>query len=195
MQTPHFPISLAQLPVHLQFEELHSLDFSIGSVRVQAAFLNHPGVCVGYRLSTEQFSVAYMPDHEPFSRTCLDTVKSSASDADRKEFGRREDERILEFLRGADLVILDSQFDASEYSRRVGWGHSSVEDAVDTAVRAQAKRLCLFHHDPTHSDEQIDQMAQYARRLAAKAGSSLIVDAAQEGARVEFSAAVPVKGC
>jgi phosphoribosyl 1,2-cyclic phosphodiesterase/CheY-like chemotaxis protein len=195
MQTPHFPISLAQLPAHVQFEELHSLDFSIGSVRVQAAFVNHPGICVGYRLSTERFSVAYAPDHEPFIRTCLESVKTTASEADRKEFGRREDERILEFLHGADLLILDSQFEAEEYVKRVGWGHSSVEDAVDMAVRAQAKRLCLFHHDPSHSDEQIDRMAQYARKLASKAGSPLIVEAAQEGARIEFSAAVPVKGC
>ena len=68
MESPFFPIGLAQMPSHLSFEELHSMEFSIGKVQVRAAFTNHPGVCVGYRLEAEETSLAYLPDHEPFHR-------------------------------------------------------------------------------------------------------------------------------
>ena len=188
MESPYFPIGLGELPGHLAFEELRSMEFDVGAVKVQAAFANHPGVCVGYRLNTRAGSVAYMPDHEPFHRmrnphTVPDELRDQARD-----FARSEDEKIVRFLDGVDALILDAQFDADEYAHHTGWGHSSVDDAVDLAVRAKAKRLFLFHHDPAHNDEKIDQMVGYARKLAARSGKSLEVEAAREGMKCELAA-------
>ena len=191
MESPYFPIGLGQLPGHLIFEELRSMTFSVGKVRVEAAFANHPGICVSYRLNTPRGSVAYLPDHEPFHRTTSRPGMSGDRQSQTQEFARVEDERIVQFLRQVDILILDAQFDAEEYSVHVGWGHSSVDDAVDIALRAGVKRLFLFHHDPAHSDAKIDQMVQHARRLVLKAGVELEVDAAREGMKCELG--VPVK--
>ncbi len=181
MESPYFPIGMGQMPGHLSFEELRSMEFSIGKVQVRAAFSNHPGVCVGYRLEAEGFSVAYLPDHEPFHRlrsqpTLPETLKDQAT-----AFARTEDDKMVRFLQDADVVILDAQFDAEEYVTHTGWGHSSVDDAVELALQAKVKRLFLFHHDPSHDDAKIDALVQHARNLVTKSGSKMLVEAACEG--------------
>lgn len=181
MESPYFPVGLAQMPSYLSFEELRSMEFSIGEVKVQAAFANHPGVCVGYRLTVPGFSIAYLPDHEPFRRLRHQRELPEALKDQARQFAETEDEKIVSFLRDVDVLILDSQFDADEYASHSGWGHSSVDDAVSLALRANARRLFLFHHDPSHSDAKIDSMVQHARILVSKQGASLVVEAAREG--------------
>jgi phosphoribosyl 1,2-cyclic phosphodiesterase len=181
MESPYFPVGLAQMPSHLSIEELRSMEFNIGEVKVQAAFANHPGVCVGYRLTVPGFSVAYLPDHEPFRRLRHQRELPEALKDQARQFAEAEDEKIVSFLRDVDVLILDSQFDADEYASHSGWGHSSVDDAVGLALRANARRLFLFHHDPSHSDAKIDSMVQHARLLVSKRGASLVVEAAREG--------------
>jgi phosphoribosyl 1,2-cyclic phosphodiesterase len=193
MATPHFPISLAELAGHISFEQLRAMEFEIGKVKGQAAFANHPDVCVGYRLEAGGRSVAYLPDHEPFHRTRNQKTGPDTLREQTAEFARSEDEKIVRFVRGVDALILDAQFDADEYARRSGWGHSCVDDAVELAVRAEARRLFLFHHDPAHSDDKIDQMVQHGRKLAAKWGGRLEVEAAREGLRCELTPRAPAK--
>lgn len=188
MESPFFPIGLSQLPSHLTFEELRSMEFSIGPVKVRAAFANHPGVCVGYRLDAADGSVAYLPDHEPFHRLRSQPALPEALREQAADFARSEDAKIVRFLHRVDVLILDAQFDAEEYAGHTGWGHSSVDDAVDLALRAEVRRLFLFHHDPAHADAKIDQMVQYARKLVARSGKSLEVEAAREGLKCELSA-------
>ncbi len=189
MESPFFPIGLSQLPGHLTFEELRTMEFSIGQVKVRVAFANHPGVCVGYRLDTESGSVAYLPDHEPFHRLRSQPALPEALREKAAEFARAEDEKIAQFLHQVDVLILDAQFDAEEYANHTGWGHSSVDDAVELALRSEARKLFLFHHDPAHSDAKLDQMVQFARKLASQSGKRLEVEAASEGLKCELSPA------
>lgn len=83
-------------------------------------------------------TVAYACDHEPFSKP--EEVAS-------REFNLR-DQRHVEFLTGADLVIHDSQYTAAEYPQKIGWGHSTMEYGMDVCRAAGAKRLAFTHHDP-----------------------------------------------
>ena len=185
MESPYFPISLQEMPGYIAFQELKSLGFTIGKVRVQAAFMNHPGVCVGYRLFTSAGSVAYLPDNESFLR--LKSKISSESDqhyAETLAYARSQDEKLADFVRGADILITDSQYDAAEYANHIGWGHTCVDDSVAFALSACVKRLYLFHHDPGHDDAKISQMECHARDLAAKQGSKLHVEAAREGVEI-----------
>ena len=85
------------------------------------------------------------------------------------------------FIRGADVMIMDSQYDAAEYETHVGWGHSCVDDVADLATRAGVKQLFLFHHDPQHDDERISRMLAHARQLV---GNGTLVEAAREGLEV-----------
>jgi ribonuclease BN (tRNA processing enzyme) len=103
-----------------------------------------------------------------------------------RQITKDQDEKMVAFLRDAEVLIIDSQYSAEEYESHAGWGHTCVEDAVGLAVRANVKRLFLFHHDPDHSDEQIGKMVTRARELAVQHHSSLIVEAAREGFELEL---------
>ncbi|HTG44991.1 MAG TPA: MBL fold metallo-hydrolase, partial [Verrucomicrobiae bacterium] len=178
MESPYFPISIHEMPGHIEFEELKALEFDIGPVHVKAAFMNHPGVCVGYRLNTPAGSVVYFPDNELFSRMRGSDVPANVEGT---EFARKQDRKLQEFIHGADIVISDAQYDCAEYQQHIGWGHSCVDDVVALALDSNVKQLFLFHHDPDHTDAQIAQMLAGARKKVAEAKSNLIVEAAREG--------------
>lgn len=181
MESPYFPISMQQLPGNIRIEELKDMHATAGNVEIAAKFLHHPGICVGYRLSAGGVSVAYITDHEPFERFLRLTGKTSPEDT---AYAQEQDARLVDFIDGADILIIDSQYDAKEYANRVGWGHGCVDDVVEIALRSRAKRLFLFHHDPDHSDQFLSRMVDYGRELVEKAGGDLLVDAAREGSEV-----------
>lgn len=183
MESPYFPITIHSMPSHIEFVELKALEFAVGPVQVKAAFMNHPGVCVGYRLETSAGSVAYFPDNELFGRM---RGKAKGPQSTETEFARRQDEKLQEFIRGADIVISDAQYDAAEYLDHAGWGHSCVDDVVDLAMASGVKQLFLFHHDPDHSDARIAQMLASARQQVVRARSNLQVEAAREGLEVRL---------
>lgn len=191
MQSAFFPVGLDQMASHVTFEELEELEFQLGMVKVRTIFANHPGICLGYRLSTPDGDVVYLPDHEAYERHEVERQKA-AGESSRVglEYARSEDAKMIEFMRDADLVIADSQYDEAEYSARRGWGHSCAADTVENAARAGVKRLFLFHHDPDHRDEKISEMLAQAKARAAALGSPMLVDAAREGSEVLLKNAV-----
>jgi phosphoribosyl 1,2-cyclic phosphodiesterase/DNA-binding NarL/FixJ family response regulator len=187
MESPYFPVSMQQMPGYLKVEELKEMQFLIGTVKVTAAFMNHPGICVGYRLETSGGSIAFLPDNEPHSRLRMAPVTDSAQSYEILAYAQKQDEKLIEFIRDCDVVIMDSQYDGVEYKSHIGWGHTCVDDAVALAVIAKVKKLFLFHHDPDHDDAKVDSMAEWARELVAIHGSSLEVEAAREGVEVTLT--------
>jgi ribonuclease BN (tRNA processing enzyme) len=172
MESPYFPIALKQMPGNIVIEELREMQCSIGRVRVEACFSNHPGVCVGYRLFTSGGSIVYLPDNE-WSQDATATAKGIVPSTLEKS--------LVEFIKDADVLIIDSQYDRQEYQAHVGWGHGCVDDVVQLALRARVKQLFLFHHDPAHDDRFVSSMLMHARELAKAAGSNLRIEASREG--------------
>jgi phosphoribosyl 1,2-cyclic phosphodiesterase len=166
MESTYFPVPFAKLPSNIEIEELKDFNLNIGSVCVRAQRANHPGLCVGYRLLSPDGLVAFFPD------------------AESRQGGK--DREMIEFLRAADVLILDSQYDSAEYKKHIGWGHGCVDDSVALAVQAGVKQLYLFHHDPDHDDNQIDGFVKHARQLVVKQKARLKVDAARELQTIEL---------
>jgi phosphoribosyl 1,2-cyclic phosphodiesterase len=181
MESPFFPIGLKEVPANIRIEELKGWDFDLGPVNVRACYACHPGACVGYRLSVGSRAIAFFPDNELRRAQGGGTEPNPGPVAARA--GRSS---LVEFVRGVDVLVMDSQYDALEYERHVGWGHGCVDEVVALALEAQVKRLYLFHHDPNHDDAKISEMVAHARSLAAK-GGELQVEAAREGAMVKIS--------
>lgn len=183
MESPYFPISMQQMPGNIAIQELREMKFSVGKVEVQAQFMNHPGVCAGYRLHTSAGDIAFLPDNEPFQRLkAHSTAQAGPDQAAAQDYARKQDEKLIHFLSDVDVLIMDSQYDATEYPQRVGWGHACVDDTVAIALCANVKRLFLFHHDPGHDDAYIARMEAHARALVAQSGGTMMVEAAREGA-------------
>jgi CheY-like chemotaxis protein/phosphoribosyl 1,2-cyclic phosphodiesterase len=186
MESPYFPVLFDELPGNVQIEELKDLEFKVGNVRVQTWFANHPGICVGYRIMTNDGSLAFFPDNEPYTQLHRPPTKTTAAPA-AQDYIRAEEEKMIAFIRDVDALILDSQFDAEEYQSHVGWGHGCVDDAVALALKAGVKRLFLFHHDPDHDDAKVESLVVHARKLVKRQKGSLEVDAAREGAVAELA--------
>jgi len=185
METPFFPVSLRELPSHLAIEELKETDFQVGKVEVHSKFANHPGICAGYRLFTRSGSIAYFPDNEPYEPLKLHLAsRDGISQEEARDFATAERAKMVEFLQGCELAIMDTQYTDDEYAKHIGWGHSSLSSVVSLALDANVVRLVLFHHDPNHDDEMIDKMLEHARALVAKSEKPLKVEAAREGAEI-----------
>jgi phosphoribosyl 1,2-cyclic phosphodiesterase len=186
MESPVFPVNLNEVPANIQIEELKEMRFNIGEVRVEACIANHPGVCVGYRLFTPGGSVAFFPDNE----SCSGHLHSLAGPrgATDPAMAKHKEQNLVDFLRGAEMLIMDTQYDRAEYEQHLGWGHGCLDDVVALAIRAEVKRLFLFHHDPDHDDAAIDRMVIRARQLALDRNAPLQIEGAREGMIIELPA-------
>jgi phosphoribosyl 1,2-cyclic phosphodiesterase len=189
MESPYFPIAMHEMPSHVEFTELKNLEFNIGKVKIQAMFMNHPGICAGYRLFTSAGSVAYFPDNELSSKF----RGKGSQDSPQTVLGRKKDQELRDFIEGADVIISDAQYDLDEYAAHIGWGHSCVDDVVPLAMAAKVKKLFLFHHDPDHDDAKIAQMLASAREHATRRGGGIQVEAAREGLEVVLKKEVSLR--
>src|SRR5881397_4121241 len=181
MEYSYFPVKMRDLRSRIHFTELDEGFFRVGGVLVETQFLNHTAPTIAYRMTSDGATIAYANDHEPFW---------NASGRVSQHPG---DERHIAFLKGANLVIHDAQYTEAEYRDKVGWGHSSIEYAVDVALAAGVERLVLFHHDPAHDDATMERMEAMARDHVGRRGQALDVLAAREGLELEVrgSSAAP----
>ena len=179
MEYTYFPVTLSQLDATIRYHELTEGTFDLGTVQVTTRYLNHPGLALGYRLESGGVAVVYATDHEPHSRH-----QPGLTDSTPVVPVHLEDQRHMEFLAGADLVIHDAQYTLDEYPSKLTWGHSPAELAVDFAIAAGVKRLALFHHDPLRDDAALDRLVESCRRRAA---AGLDIFAAAEGQTIELA--------
>ena len=148
--TTLFPVRLGDLPCRPVVHDVPLGTFRIGGLAVTASLVSHPGPTVGYRITENGTTIAYLPDHEP-------------------ALGARDFPGDVEWLSGyelavgADLLIHDAQFTDAEYAEHVGWGHSAFPHTLAFAAATGVKRLVTFHHDPSHSDSTLDRLIKEAR--------------------------------
>jgi phosphoribosyl 1,2-cyclic phosphodiesterase len=147
LSPPLFPVNLSELPCKLAFHEVPAGVAEIGEFVVTSTLVCHPGPTVGYRIAEADGGVlVYLPDHEPalgcLRFPCLPRAWTSGA----------------ELASGADLLIHDAQYDAFEYPGHCGWGHSSLKQTLDFGSLVEAKQLVPFHHDPSHTDDDLDRM-------------------------------------
>jgi len=183
MKAPFFPIAIDELSGKIDIRQLKEMKFSVGKVPVQAKFVNHPGVCAGYRIFTSAGSIAFLPDHEPYGFLHSAKRNHMSPEEARKTAGE-EHSNLIQFLKSSDILILDAQYNDEEYQTHVGWGHGSISSAVSLALDAGVRKLMLFHHDPNHDDAMVDAMVEGARQLVRKNGKKLEVDGAREGEEI-----------
>lgn len=178
MDPIQFPVPLESLAGIAAIEEFATDSTTLGSFVVRTIRLNHPGGCNGFRVTAAGTSIGYLPDHEPYrsSMSSPDPIVAAAAS--------RAEAELLRFIDGCELLILDSQYDRTEYPSHIGWGHGCLDDSVALALAARVGSLVLFHHDPDHDDRRIDSMVDQARRQVIETGSSMHVEAAREQTQI-----------
>jgi ribonuclease BN (tRNA processing enzyme) len=152
------------------FHDVPREPWTVDGASLEAHLVLHPGPTVGFRIESSRSSFAYLPDHEP----ALAGIESRSTDW-------ISGASIAE---GVDLLFHDAQYFEDEYEERIGWGHSSVADAVAFAHAVDARRLLLFHHEPTHADDSLERLEARAQSLAG--GDALNPTLAREGMVIEL---------
>ncbi|MDR2048985.1 MAG: MBL fold metallo-hydrolase [Treponema sp.] len=185
----YWPIRLNELSAHIEYAQIKETSLDLGDgLWVTTKYLNHPILCLGYRFEYKGKSIVTAYDNEPFRNLFPVDPEDPSYDEEAaregEEAAREENEKVLRFFRGADVLIHDSQYTAAEYRSHTGWGHSSFEYAINAAHKAGVKKLLFFHHDPNRTDSQLADLEQgYQKRLAGKTATQVMM--AREGLRVE----------
>jgi phosphoribosyl 1,2-cyclic phosphodiesterase len=161
MDSDYFPVELGAMSADIHVHELRE-DVTIGPLEVKNFYLNHPALCLAYRISDGKRHFVYATDNEPYQGTLFRHTQLSSAATD---FPTYLDEKFVDFMLGADLLVGEAQYTNEEYVEKRGWGHSTVESLVRFAVQADVKTLALFHHDPMHNDDFVDAMVRDANNL------------------------------
>jgi phosphoribosyl 1,2-cyclic phosphodiesterase len=170
MRPPFFPVTVGDLKGEVTFRDVDHGDIEVGDARVRVRPVPHVGATNGYRVDWAGVSVAYISDHqEPPGRP---------GDVD---------EAVLDLCDGVDLLIHDAQYTPDEFAEREHWGHCTVRYAVEVARQARVKQLALFHHDPSHHDQRVDELLCEAQAWGREVGVSCIF-AASEGLKLSLGA-------
>jgi phosphoribosyl 1,2-cyclic phosphodiesterase len=151
---PLFPIDLRDLPAHVTFRDVPRQPWMLEGASLAADLVLHPGPTVGFRIETAESSFAYLPDHEPALAGIAERSTDWISGASIAE--------------NVDLLVHDAQYSEEEYEERIGWGHTSIADAVGFTHAVGARRLVLFHHEPLHTDEFLARLEAHAQSLVAR---------------------------
>jgi phosphoribosyl 1,2-cyclic phosphodiesterase len=171
LSPPLFPVQLSEIPARITFHDVPDEAWEIGPAICMAQPVSHPGPTVGYRLSENGRSLAYIPDHEAGFGLDLSVAPEWMSG--------------YALAEGVDFLLHDSQYGEDEYAARVGWGHSSVAQAVAFAQTTNAGRLVMFHHDPEHDDDALELLVSRAGELWTGGGAPPVL--AYEGMELDVS--------
>lgn len=164
-----FPVRLEAVPADFHFHEVTpQRPFCLNRFEILPFALNHPFGAVGYRVSADGTSIAYVSDTAPFTDVLHKQHFLAGPEAPSAEDKRTLDEMqsaLIDSLRGVDTVIYDTHFLPDEYERFPHFGHSSPDHALEICTGIGVRRLVLYHHAPSHDDALMDEIAErYAER-------------------------------
>jgi phosphoribosyl 1,2-cyclic phosphodiesterase len=186
MQYSYFPVRGVELAARVKFTELGEETFSIGDLEVSTKTMNHPIRVLAYKFAHKGRTAIYTGDNEPY----FDVLADRATRVDtgihrRSEFIKECNQRVVDFCKGADALVVDAQYTDEEYETKRGWGHSSIGQVLALGQAAEVRKLVLFHHEPTHDDKTLDQIEREARARAQKSKAKFKVIGAREGMIVD----------
>lgn len=179
LSAPLTPVEIRELPCRLDFRNCPTTRWQIGPAQITADGVTHRGPTLGFRIEESGSSLCYLPDHEPAIIGDIDKL---------------EDEWLsgAALARDVDLLLHDCQYTDAEYPSHAGWGHSSVTHALQFARRVAARKTLLFHHDPRHTDDELDAMLAEARtHWMAGGGQEGAISMAAEGTRMTVGTSTP----
>jgi phosphoribosyl 1,2-cyclic phosphodiesterase len=186
MQYSYFPVRGVELAAKVKFTELGEETFQIGDLQVQSKTMNHPIRVLAYKVTHKGRSVIYTGDNEPYYDVLADRGNGTETGIHRRsEFIDECNQRVVDFCKGVDMLIADSQYTDEEYTKKRGWGHSSIGQVLELARTASVKTLALFHHEPTHDDATLLGIEKDAKTRARKLKPRFKVISAREGMTVD----------
>lgn len=181
MRSEYFPVTFADLGARILGGHFEAGRIGIGPMTVRCIEQIHPGRSFAYSFEANGKKIVYATDSE------LDFSIQNRDTADRDpEALRRLPDELVAFVADADLLIADGQYTEEEYPKKVGWGHARANTVADLARQARVKQCAIFHHDPMHSDEMVDDKVRVAKERLERAANDCVVFGAREGFEIKL---------
>jgi phosphoribosyl 1,2-cyclic phosphodiesterase len=183
MNRIYFPVQLHELKAKLNFRPIKEEgEIKIRDCVVKTLYVNHPGFTIGYRLEYNGKTLVYISDNEPYDREVAASLSNFEPAVKAKFESKKGDpnQRVFDFCEGADVLLHDATYTPEEYIDRVGWGHSHYLFTLRVAAEANVKRLYLFHHEPNHSDDKVDDILKKCKKEVKTRGYRFECEAAAE---------------
>lgn len=158
MESPYFPVPFSEVESKMSFSEIH-LDqtFKIDTIKIIPIILSHPNKGIGYKLIEDNQTFVFLTDNN----------------LGYQMEGGKTFEEYQQFVKDADILFHDAEYLPDEYKEKQTWGHSSYEQAVNLALKANVKTLGLFHHNQERTDREIDQILKKCKQIIKKSKSNL----------------------
>jgi len=164
-----FPVKFGEVKAQINYlDTLNRGPLEIDGVVIDSIPLQHPQGGMGFRFDDGNKKIVFLTDNE-LSEEVL---------------GGRLNVDYVKFCKDVDMLIHDAQYAPEEMDARRGWGHSDYLSALHLATEAHAKRLILFHHDPSRKDPEITSIVNHCRERASKNDSDILIDSAKEGSEL-----------
>lgn len=185
----YFPVQHRELNADIAYFQIGECKMDLGDgITLKTKYLNHPLLCLGYRFEFKNKVLCTAFDTEPFRN--IFSTDPHATDYDPiacgkgEEAAREENKKLIHFFHKADILIHDCQYTKKEYfSSKIGWGHSFFEHAIDSALKAQVKKIILFHHEPMRTDRELFELENYYQKNFPPS-SGLEIAVAKEGTEI-----------
>ncbi len=157
---PFFPVNPEELSAEFNFIPIKRTT-KIGDIKVETISLSHPNGGIGLKFLYNSKSFVFLTDNE------LGFVHR----------GGKKFEEYVEFCKGVDLLVHDAEYTKEEHKKKIGWGHSSIDDVIHLAINSKVKAVGFFHHNQDHSDEDLKKMENYAKeKLKGKVESFMVFE-------------------
>ena len=157
----YFPVELSDMAGSLEFHQLETNPVKFGRISVGWEFTNHPGATICFRIDVGGKRLAYITDNE-FLQGYLGPPHALTPESPQC----RPYQKIIEFVRGADTLIMESQYSNQEYAKKIGWGHTSIGSGCLLTKFSGARHWIVTHHDPMHDDEMLEKKLLLTRQIA-----------------------------
>jgi len=168
MDREFFPVTLDELFAQFKFSDLNDNPILIDDIKIYHTHLLHPALSVGYRVEYNNRIFVYLTDNELIDEDDLPGYNIR---------------NVGSLIKNADVLVAEAQYTENEYLSKVGWGHSTAEKVVDISIQFGVKSVYIFHHDPYHSDDVIDEIVESGKK---RAGKKLKVFGAKEGLTISL---------
>lgn len=153
-----FPVRLEEVKATLEFKTIQQkTPLNFGPITLDFHMTNHPGLAYGVKIKTPKETIGYITDNEMLQgyHGELPEVTEELLESHRG---------LIEFFKGCDLLIHEAQYLPEEYLEKVSWGHSSILNAIAFIHHTKPKRWNVVHHDPRHTDKDLEALAAFAKK-------------------------------
>lgn len=158
LATEFFPIRLEQVQAHLEFRTTQQkTPVHLGPITIDFHTTQHPGLTHCFKIKTPHETIGYITDNE-----MLQGHHGTLLEAPESLFEPHES--LIQFMKGCDYLVHEAQYFPEEYLEKAGWGHSSARNAVSLIQKTHPKHWIVTHHDPKHSDADLDRLADFVHK-------------------------------